>query len=196
MRYAEVARTSDAVAAARGRKAKMAALAELLQMAAPDERAIVARHLAGECGHKVGVGYALVSELADVAPAAEPTLTVGEVDARLAALAALAGPGSKQARRDGVAALLATATATEAAFLRALLVGEVRQGALAALVVEAAAVASEVPLATVRTAYMLAGIGGGTGVGGGAGAAGGSSSGLGLSSAKAAWRSAARLSSR
>ena len=81
----------------------------------------------------------------------------GEVDARLAALAALAGPGSKQARRDGVAALLATATATEAAFLRALLVGEVRQGALAALVVEAAAVASEVPLATVRTAYMLAG---------------------------------------
>ena len=99
MRYAEVARTSDAVAAARGRKAKMAALAELLQMAAPDERAIVARHLAGECGHKVGVGYALVSELAATAPATEAMLTVGEVDARLAALAAVAGPGSKQAPR-------------------------------------------------------------------------------------------------
>lgn len=157
MRYAEVALTSDAVAAARGRKAKVAALAAVLRAAAPAERAIVARHLAGECGHKVGVGYALVSELAGTAPAAEATLTVSEVDARLAALAAVAGPGSKQARRDAVAALLAAATSSEAAFLRALLVGEVRQGALAALVIEAAALASDVPLATVRTAYMLAG---------------------------------------
>lgn len=157
VRYVDVAQTSAAVAAARGRKAKVAALAALLGAAAPDERAIVARHLAGDCGHKLGVGYALVSELAAVAPADAATLTVGEVDARLAALAAVAGAGAKQARRDAVAALFAAATAPEAAFLRALLVGEVRQGALAALVVEATALAGAVPLATVRTAYMLAG---------------------------------------
>ena len=89
VRYVDVAQTSAAVAAARGRKAKVAALAALLGAAAPDERAIVARHLAGDCGHKLGVGYALVSELAAVAPADAATLTVGEVDARLAALAAL-----------------------------------------------------------------------------------------------------------
>ena len=157
MRYAELASTHAAVAAARGRKAKVAALAALLRAAGRDERAIVARHLAGDAGHKTGVGWALVSELAAVAPAEAASLTVAEVDARLAALAALAGPGSKQARRDATAALLGAATAAEAGFLRGLLVGEVRQGALDALVIEAAAAAGDVPLAAVRGAHMLAG---------------------------------------
>lgn len=157
MRYVELATTRAEVAAHRGRKAKVARLAALLTAAAPDERAVIARHLSGELGHTLGAGYAAVSALRGAAAAAEPSLTVGEVEAQLAAIAALAGPGSQQARRAALAALFAAATADEQGLLADLIVGEVRQGALAALLVDAAALASGVPEAAVRAAYMLAG---------------------------------------
>ncbi|MBA3821169.1 MAG: ATP-dependent DNA ligase, partial [Deltaproteobacteria bacterium] len=52
---------------------------------------------------------------------------------------------------------LAAATAIEQGFLAALVLGELRQGALDALVVDALALATELPGKRVRDAYMLAG---------------------------------------
>jgi DNA ligase-1 len=56
-----------------------------------------------------------------------------------------------------VADLFGRASADEQAWLRGVVTGEVRQGALDSLVQEALAVAAEVPLAAVRRAAMLAG---------------------------------------
>jgi DNA ligase-1 len=52
---------------------------------------------------------------------------------------------------------MARATASEQAFLRALVLGDVRQGALAAVVGDAVAKAAGVPVASVRRALMLRG---------------------------------------
>jgi DNA ligase-1 len=123
-----------------------------------DERAIAARYLSGDVGRKLGIGYATVGALRGaVPPAAEARLTLGEVDRRLAAIAAARGSGSAMARRDGYGALLAAATALEQGFLGALVIGELRQGALDAIVVDALARVIGAPAAQVRTAYMLAG---------------------------------------
>ena len=54
-------------------------------------------------------------------------------------------------------ALLARATESEQAFLRALILGDLRQGALAAVVGDAVAKAADVPVAAVRRALMLRG---------------------------------------
>src|SRR4051812_3489790 len=103
-----------------------------------DERAIGARYLAGELAHKTNIGYATVSEVARQTPAAPaPWLTLGEVDRRFAAMAELRGTGSATQRREQFGALLALATAPEQRFLGGLAVGEVRQGALDGMVVEA-----------------------------------------------------------
>ena len=84
-------------------------------------------------------------------------MTVAEVDAEFERLSTLHGPGSQTARADAVQSLFAAATADEQRWLRGLVTGEVRQGALDALVVEAVAAATEVPLGVVRRGAMLAG---------------------------------------
>jgi DNA ligase-1 len=158
VRYAAIAETSRQLVETSSRKQKVARLAALLGQLAADERAIAARHLAGEVGHKLGIGYATVGELrGQVPPAAEPALEVVEVDRRFAQIAELRGAGSATAKRAGFGAMLAAATAPEQGFLGALVVGELRQGALDALVVDAIAAATQLPARDVRTAYMLAG---------------------------------------
>jgi DNA ligase-1 len=156
--FERLALTSAEIAATRGRKKKVELLARLLAEAGAEERAIAARHLSGETGHKTGVGYATVAELrGQVAPAASASLTLVEVDRRLAALVGLEGPGSIRGRKEGLGELLARATAAEQEFLGALILGELRQGALEALVVEAIASARQLEPRAVRSAYMLAG---------------------------------------
>ncbi|MBC9731897.1 ATP-dependent DNA ligase [Nocardioides marmotae] len=159
MLLADVVATSRAVAATRSRKAKVSAVAELLGRlddAGPEEVATVVSYLAGSLRQRrTGLGWRSLATLPP--PAAEPSLTVTGVHEDFDAIAALAGPGSQAARTAAVETLFARATPAEQAWLRGLVTGEVRQGALDALVQEAVAVAGDVPLAAVRRAAMLAG---------------------------------------
>ncbi len=158
MQFAEVAATSVTLAATKGRKAKVATIAALLKQTGPGERALAARWLGGEIGHKLGVGYGIVGELRGSVPAATaPELSLIEVDRRVSALVGLAGAGSTLARKEVLGRLLAQMTAVEQGYFAALLIGEIRQGALDALVVDAVALATGLEAKAVRTAYMLAG---------------------------------------
>jgi DNA ligase 1 len=90
-------------------------------------------------------------------PATEPTLTTDEVSATLDALAAAGGEGSQTHRRALLADMFALATSAEAALLRSMLTGELRQGALAGVVLDSIALAFDVPAASVRRAHLLSG---------------------------------------
>jgi DNA ligase-1 len=79
------------------------------------------------------------------------------VDAALEAIARVSGKGSAQARLRLLGELLARLTEEEQRFLAALIVGELRQGALEGLVIEAVAAASRRPPAEIRRALMMAG---------------------------------------
>jgi DNA ligase-1 len=72
-------------------------------------------------------------------------------------IAKSSGPGSIAARTRLLSALFARATTREQAFLARLLLGELRQGALEGLMIEAVAAAASVPAETVRRAAMIAG---------------------------------------
>jgi DNA ligase-1 len=152
----EVVAVSVAVAATRSRKEKSALIADLLARAEPDQRALVATYVSGRLRQRrTGLGW---RGLRDLPPAAEePTLDVVEVDAAFDALARLAGPGSVAARSAAVGELFGRATEQEQQWLRAIAVGEVRQGALDAVMAEGLAAAAGVPVADVRRAAMLAG---------------------------------------
>ena len=153
----EVVATSAAVTSTASRSAKVAALAALLRRLDPDEVVVVVAALAGEARQgRIGVGWATVRNL-DVAPAPQPSLTVGDLDRALDDLAAATGPGSQARRASILDALLRAATADEQVFLGRLLLGELRQGALEGVAADAVAKAAAVPLALVRRAWMLAG---------------------------------------
>lgn len=156
MRFVDIAATSAAVAATSGRKAKIELLAGALRRLDPGEIVAGAAYLAGELRQRqTGVGYASLRDRP--APAAEPTLTVAEVDAAIAEISAVSGTGSQARRKQMLGALFGAATAPEQLLLIGLFGGELRQGAQAGLLAEAIASAAEVPAATVRRALLLAG---------------------------------------
>lgn len=156
MLLADVVATSRDVAATRSRKAKVAAIAALLASASPEELGVVTSYVGGALlQRRTGLGWRGLTDLPP--PADSPSLLVTEVDEAFAAIAELAGPGSQAARSSAVTELFGRATADEQQWLRGLVTGEVRQGALDALVQEAVAAAAAVPLAAVRRAAMLAG---------------------------------------
>ncbi len=159
MLFARVVDTSRTVAATRSRSTKAAELADLLRQAADEgPRAIelVTSFLSGVVPHgRLGVGH---RTLATRGPAASaPSLTLADVDAAFTTLVAVGGEGSTQARHDLVDGLFSRATASEQRFLRGLITGDVRQGALDGVMQLAVAEAADVPVAVVRRAAMFTG---------------------------------------
>jgi len=153
---AEVAAASADVGATSSRLAKIARLAELLAAAGPDEVAVVVSWLSGELPQRqIGVGWASLRSLPDAAD--EPSLTVTGVDETFTAIGAVAGKGSQARRAALLAELFGAATPVEQTFLRRLLGGELRQGALIGVMADAVAKAAGVPAGDVRRAAMLAG---------------------------------------
>ena len=152
----DLVETSVTVGATPARLGKVGALAAALRRLSADEVEAGVAYLSGELRQRqIGVGWAALSALP--APAAEPSLTIAELDEALGRIGALAGPGSQSARRAALAALFVRATEPEQRFLRALLSGELRQGALAGVMVDAVAKASGTPVRDVRRALMLRG---------------------------------------
>jgi DNA ligase 1 len=160
VKLAEVVATSHAVAATRARLAKLEHIAGLLRRLPADELPIGVAWLSGELPQgRIGVGYAAIRKAIDGLPheaAGEPP-EVGEVDAELSRIAALSGKGSQTERASALRALFARCSEGEREFLAPLLAGELRQGALEGLMVEAVARGSGLPAADVRRAVMLAG---------------------------------------
>ena len=160
MRFAEVAATSAAVAAVGARNAKRAALAELLGRADVSEIPAVVGFLTGQLRQgRVGVGWRTLVTAAEAVPepAQDASLEVLDVDRAFSELAVLQGPGSTLERRRLVGDLIAAATSPERDLLFGLIGGELRQGALVGVMVDAVAVAADVPAAQVRRASMLGG---------------------------------------
>jgi DNA ligase 1 len=157
---AELVSTSSRVGDTSSRLAKVREIARLLGTLSPEEIGIGVSYLAGELPQgRVGVGYAALQAAAATAAAAptEATLSVEQTDRYVAELAAIRGGGSARRRTEALRDLFARATAEERTFLLRLLVGELRQGALAGVMIEAIAAASGIPVADVRRAAMYAG---------------------------------------
>jgi ATP-dependent DNA ligase I len=154
---ADLVAASQEVAETSARSRKVAILAELLQRLDPAEVAIATGLLSGVPRQgRVGVGYSTIYGI-ERAPAGEPTLTVADLDTAISEVQAATGTGSGAQRRQILAGLLERATEAEAGFVKRLFTGELRQGALAGVMVDAVAKAAGVPAALARRALMLSG---------------------------------------
>jgi ATP-dependent DNA ligase I len=139
------------------RLAKRDAIASLLRGAEPDEVEIAVAWLSGEARQgRIGVGWATLAALRGT-PAAAPSLTLRDADTALGDVAGTSGRGSGAARSAKLRALFERATAAEQDFLARLLVGELRQGALEGVMLDAIATASGLPAVDVRRAAMVTG---------------------------------------
>ena len=154
---ADVVAASQEVADTSARSRKVAILAELLRRLDPDDVAIATGLLSGAPRQgRVGIGYSTIYGI-ESAPASEPTLTVAELDTAISQIQAATGSGSGKLRKQLLADLLDRATEPEAGFVRRLFTGELRQGALAGVMVDAVAKAAGVSAVLTRRALMLSG---------------------------------------
>jgi DNA ligase-1 len=156
----DVADVSAEVGATSARLAKIARIADLLGRAGIEGDAklvaVVVAWLSGELPQRqIGVGWAALRSLPP--PADAPSLTVVQVDAAFSEIGQVAGKGSQARRADLVHALFAAATEPEQTFLRRLLGGELRQGALVGVMADAVAKAAAIAAPMVRRAAMLGG---------------------------------------
>jgi DNA ligase-1 len=154
----DVVTASAEVGASSSRLAKVSRIARLLAEAGTDARdvAVIVSWLSGELPQRqIGVGWAALRALP--APASQPVLTVAGVDAAFTEIGTVAGKGSQAQRARLLADVFTAATEIEQTFLRRLLGGELRQGALAGVMSDAVAKAAGLAPTAVRRAAMLGG---------------------------------------
>ncbi len=157
MLLATLVETSDRVGKTTKRLEKTELIASLLRQMAPEEAEIAVSFLSGLTRQgKLGVGYATIRDAIGT-HAHDPSLQIVEVDRRLDELTKISGSGSERRRRDLLVNLFSSATAEEADFLRRLFVGELRQGALEGIMLDAISKASGIPADRIRRAAMMAG---------------------------------------
>ncbi|MGH8193461.1 MAG: ATP-dependent DNA ligase [Woeseiaceae bacterium] len=158
MLFRTLTETSEAVAATRSRLRKIDLLQACLRQFAPDEIETGVGYLIGTLRQgRIGLGPSAVRHALGVGAETASTLSIGDVDAAFEELASVSGKGSNLERKRLLSGLFARATAAEQNFLARLVHGELRQGALEGVMIDAIAKAAELPLRDVRRAVMLSG---------------------------------------
>jgi DNA ligase-1 len=154
---ADLVAASQQVAGTSARSRKVAILADLLRRLDTDEVAIAVGFLSGLPRQgRVGIGYSTIYSI-EAGPAAEPSLSLSDVDRAISEIQAATGSGSSSRRKEILDELLGRATAEEAGFLRRLATGELRQGALGGVMADAVAKAAGTSGQITRRALMLSG---------------------------------------
>jgi ATP-dependent DNA ligase I len=157
-RLFDIVDTSARVSATTRRLEKIASLAELLRKLQPAEVPLAVAYLSGFLPQgRIGIGWAMLRDTRADREASEPTLTLEEVDQAFARLAQVKGAGSTRERGQQLQELFVRATSAEQDFLTRLLFGELRQGALEGVMLDAIARACSIPPASVRRAHLIAG---------------------------------------
>lgn len=158
LQLSEIVAASQDVAATRSRKQKVERLKSLIQRLEPGEVRAAVGFLCGELRQgKLGVGYRSVQTLRQAPPASSPSVTVEGLDATFQELSLLAGKGSAKRQAELLRQTFERLTEGEQDFVSRLVLGELRQGALEALVVEAVGAATGLSAATLRRAMLFAG---------------------------------------
>jgi DNA ligase 1 len=136
---------------------KVALIAAFLGQTRERETALTALYLTGTLPQgRIGVGWRSIEGAFAGGEAAGEPLRLIDVDRTFDEVGAARGAGSNERRQSALRALVARAGADERRFLAQLLLGEVRQGALDGLVIDAIAQAAALPAPAVRQAAMYA----------------------------------------
>lgn len=158
LQLSEIVAASRDVAATRSRKQKTERLASLLRQLDLSEVRPAVGFLCGELRQgKLGVGYRSLAQLRAEPAAAEPSISVLGLDAVFDEISRLSGKGSAKRQAELLRGTFAQLTADERDFVARLVVGELRQGALEALVVDALGAATNISAQALRRAMLFAG---------------------------------------
>ena len=154
----DIVAASRDVAATRSRLKKIERLSGVLRQLESAELPAAVGFLCGELRQgRLGLGPRSLQRLRAQPESAGSRVSVLELDAVFQALEALSGKGVASERDQLLAALFARLDAEERQFVVRLILGELRQGALESIVLDALAEAARVSKESIRKAMLFAG---------------------------------------
>lgn len=157
MRLTELVEVVDRVRATTKKTDKVRLLAECLRQTRERDTALAALYLTGVLPQgKIGVGWSVIQKAMSGGSTRGEPLTLLDVDRAVDGLAAMTGAGATERRVAELGRVFGRATSEERRFLSQLLIGEIRQGALEGLLIDAIAKAAGLPSPDVRQACMFA----------------------------------------
>lgn len=154
----DIVEISKSVSLTARKREKISLLASLLRRAEGEEIALAVRYLSGQIPQsRLGIGWATVQEaLKDLSDEHRP-LGLIDVNRWFDRISRERGPGSSGRKVVLLRGLLSHGRQDEREFLIGLLMGEIRQGALEGVVLEALSRASSVPIDQLRESLMFSG---------------------------------------
>jgi DNA ligase-1 len=157
MLLATIVEASRQVSETGKRLEKTALLAAVMKQLTPEEIEPAVAFLSGAPRQgRMGIGYATL-HAAMPEPASAASLDILQVDRLFDQLAGVKGSGAEQRKRFLLGEIFHHATRAEQKFLFDLIGGELRQGALEGVMLEALAKATNLPAERIRRAAMMAG---------------------------------------
>jgi ATP-dependent DNA ligase I len=135
---------------------KTSLLADFLRQTRGKEAELAALYLSGTLPQgRIGIGWRMIEQaMVETSPSGMP-LTLTEIDQSFDGIASEEGPGSDERKVEALRHLFERAPADEQRFISHLLMGELRQGALEGLLLEAIAKAADLPSSDLRQARMF-----------------------------------------
>jgi DNA ligase-1 len=158
MQLANLVERVTRVQSASKKNEKIALLADFLKQTHGQETELAALYLCGRLPQgKIGVGWKMIESAMVGTPQAGPSLALADIDQVLSRIASDQGPGSNERRITTLRSLFERAGTDERRFLSRLFMGELRQGALEGVLLEAIAKAAGLSSSEVRRAMMFSG---------------------------------------
>jgi DNA ligase-1 len=158
MLFRDLVEVSKRVSATTRKKEKSTLLAECLKRGQGQEISLAASYLSGQIPQgSLGIGWAILQKtLGNFVEGPRP-LSLLEVNRLFGEIAQSRGEGSVEKKVKSLRDLFSLAREDEKEFLASLIMGEVRQGALEGLVVEAIAQASGLAVERIQQGVMFSG---------------------------------------
>jgi ATP-dependent DNA ligase I len=156
MQLASLVEVVGQVRATTKKTEKVRLLADFLRQTLDRETELAALYLSGSLPQgKIGVGWRMIEAAISGNSPKGTSLTLLEVDQILDDIASSQGPGSADKKLKALRHLFERTSAEERSFVSGLLMGEIRQGALEGLILDAVSKAANLPSNEVRQAMMF-----------------------------------------
>ncbi len=140
------------------KKEKVSLLADFFRRAKGEEIALAVRYLSAQLPQgRLGIGWAMLQEVLQDLPGHPRSRSLIEIDRFFEEISREKGEGSSERKITLLRTIFSSLQQDGKEFLTELILGEIRQGALEGLVLEAIARASSLPMGRLRQSLMFSG---------------------------------------
>jgi len=156
--FKELVFTSKRLKETPKKKDKIAILSDYIKRLTPEDCSLAVEFLSGKIPYgKIGIGPKTLEHIVSFSKWEDSPVSLNEINETLNKTARIKGPSAIKRRLEKLKTLMEKLTPDEQSFLSQLILGELRQGALEGLMIDAIAKVANVSSSQIQRVYMFCG---------------------------------------